>query len=307
MQEFLLQILPCGSLFLVRALLFLSEGEGMSKGLWPAISGGIAQSERLDTIANNLANSDTNGFKKDQIAFRSIMSSAVSAAMKEGIPNKPYTEKDFHKLDGADKAFVAIDGSFTDFSQGRAKVTGSPLDVALEGNGFLEVLSPQGVRYTRQGSLRLNQEGALVTLDGFPVLTPGGQEAEGGQPVPREELMARAIRLNPAQGGKLTITTDGRIFQGQQEAAQLSVVEFVDPRLLEKEGSALFRNGNPANVSGVPVNTSVKQGMLETSNVNAVAEMTELLKATRLFEANEKIVRAYGDLESRAVNDLGKL
>ncbi len=279
----------------------------MSKGLWPAISGSIAQSERLDTIANNLANSDTNGFKKDQLAFRAVMSSAVTAAMKEGIPTKPYTEKDFHKLDGADSTFVAVDGSFTDFSQGRAKVTGSPLDVALEGRGFLEVLAPQGVRFTRQGSLRMNQEGALVTLEGFPVLSSGGQEAADGQPVPREELLARAIRLDPALGTKVTITTDGKIYQGQQEVAQLSVVEFVDPKLLSKEGSSLFRNETPANISGVPSSTDVKQGMLETSNVNAIAEMSELLKATRMFEANEKIVRTYGDLESRAVNDLGKL
>lgn len=276
----------------------------MSKGLWPAISGSIAQSERLDVIANNIANSDTNGFKKDQVAFRSVMSSAVTAAMKEGIPTKPYTEKDFHKLDGTDTAYVAVDGTFTDFSQGRAKVTGSPLDVALEGRGFLEVLSPQGVRYTRQGSLRMNQEGGLVTMEGFPVLSPGGQEAEGGQPVAREELLARAIRLNPA--GAVTITTDGKIFQGNQQVAELSVREFVDPKLLSKEGSALFKNETPANVSAEST-TMVRQGMLETSNVNAIAEMTELLKASRLFEANEKIVRTYGDLEARVVNDLGKL
>jgi flagellar basal-body rod protein FlgF len=277
----------------------------MSKGLWPAISGSIAQSERLDVIANNLANSDTTGFKKDQVAFRSVMSSAVTAAMKEGIPSKLYTEKDFHKLDGADTAYVALDGTFTDFSQGRAKVTGSPLDVALEGRGFLEVLSPQGVRYTRQGSLRMNQEGGLVTMEGFPVLSPGGQEATGGQPVAREELLARAIRLNPT-AGSVTITTDGKIFQGTAQAGELSVKEFVDPKLLSKEGSSLFRNETPANISA-ETTTMIRQGMLETSNVNAIAEMTELLKASRLFEANEKIVRTYGDLESRAVNDLGKL
>jgi flagellar basal-body rod protein FlgG len=279
----------------------------MSKGLWPAISGSIAQSERLDTIANNLANADTNGFKKDQVEFRSVMSSAVSAAMKEGVPVKPYTEKDFHRLDGADKAYVAVDGSYTDFSQGRAKVTASPLDVALEGKGFLEVLSPQGVRYTRQGSLRMNQDGALVTMDGFPVLSPGGQEAEGGKPVAREELLARAITLNPSAGSKVTITSDGRIYQGKQQVSQLSVVEFVDNNLLSKEGSSLFKNETPANVSTSPVTTRVEQGMLETSNVNAVAEMTDMLKATRLFEANEKVVRTYGDLEGRVVNDLGKL
>jgi flagellar basal body rod protein FlgG len=150
----------------------------------------------------------------------------------------------------------------------------------------------------------MNQEGGLVTMEGFPVLSPGGQEAEGGQPVAREELLARAIRLNPA--GAVTITTDGKIFQGNQQIAELSVREFVDPKLLSKEGSALFKNETPANISAEST-TMVRQGMLETSNVNAIAEMTELLKASRLFEANEKIVRTYGDLEARAVNDLGKL
>lgn len=282
----------------------------MSKGFWPAISGSVAQSERLDTIANNLANAETNGFKRDQVAFRSIMSSAVSAAMKEEIPRKLYTEKDFHRLDGADSAYVALDGTFTDFSQGRAKVTGSPLDVALDGKGFLEVLTPQGVRYTKQGSMKLNSEGALVTMDGYPVLTPGGappaEGDAGAPPVAREELLARAIRIDP-RAGSVTITTDGRVYQNKQEVAQLSVVEFVDPKLLSKEGSAVFKNDSPVNISQDGNTTLVRQGMIETSNVNTVAEMTELLKATRLFEANEKIVKTYGDLEARAVNDLGKL
>lgn len=287
------------------ALAFPLEGGRMSKGLWPAVSGSIAQSERLDTIANNLANADTTGFKRDQVAFQAVMSSAVSAAQKEGIPYKPYTEKDFHRLDGADQAYVAVEGTYTDHSQGRAKVTGAPLDVALEGNGFIEVLAPQGVRYTRQGSLRMNQDGGLVTNEGFQVLNPGGAP-QPGKEIPREELMARAIRINPALG-QVTITSDGKIYQGKQEAGQLSVVEFVDPKLLSKDGSSLFKNETPANISGIPVSTSVKQGMLEASNVNAIAEMTELLKASRLFEANEKVVRTYGELEGRSVNELGKL
>jgi flagellar basal body rod protein FlgG len=144
-------------------------------------------------------------------------------------------------------------------------------------------------------------------MEGYPVLSRGGaSQAEDGQPVPREELAARAIRLNPGQQGKVNITTDGRVFQGNQAVGELSLVEFVDAKMLTKEGGALFRNETPANVVQDATGTVVRQGMLETSNVNAVAEMTELLKATRLFEANEKIVRAYGEMESRA-NDLGKL
>jgi len=281
----------------------------MSKGLWPALSGSIAQSERVDTVANNLANADTAGFKRDQVAFKAVMGSAIAAAQKEGIPTKPYTEKDFHKLDGTQTAYVQTEGTYTDFAQGRAKLTGNPLDVALEGKGFLEVLGPQGVRYTRHGSLKLSGDGMLVTTEGFPVLSAGGgPEAQNGKPVQREELLARAIRLDTTKaGGRLTITTDGKIFQDKTQVGQLAVTEFVDTKLLQKEGSSLFRNDEAANVAPDASGTRVEQGVIETSNVNSVAEMVELLKANRMFEANEKVIRTYGDMEGRAVNDLGKL
>lgn len=280
----------------------------MSKGLWPAVSGSIAQSERLDAIANNLANVNTNGFKKDQVAFQAIMSSAITAAQNEDIPRKPPTEKDFHRLDGSETAYVIQDGTHTDFAQGRATITGSPLDVAIEGKGFLEVLAPQGSRFTRQGSLRLGQDGALVTMEGFPVLSKGAVGGENGAaPVSREELAARAIRIDPAKSVQVSITSDGKIFQGREQVGEMSVVEFVDTKLLTKEGSSLFRNESPANISVDAKNTTVRQGMLETSNVNAVAEMTEMLRATRMFEANQKVVKTYGEMESRVVNDIGKL
>lgn len=280
----------------------------MSKGLWPALSGSIAQSERVDTVANNLANSDTAGFKRDQVAFQAAMSSAVTAAQKEDIPYKPITEKDFHKTDGAQSAYAVVEGTYTDFAQGRAKLTGNPLDVALEGKGFLEVLSPQGVRFTRHGSLKLNAEGTLVTTEGFPVLQPGGAPPADGKPVAREELMARAIQIDTTKpGDRITITPSGQIFQGKSQLGQLAITEFVDTKLLQKEGSSLYRNDTAANVAAEATGTRVEQGVLETSNVNSVAEMVELLKANRMFEANEKMIRTYGDLEGRAVNDLGKL
>ncbi|NUM89356.1 MAG: flagellar hook-basal body protein [Bdellovibrionales bacterium] len=279
----------------------------MSKGLWPAVSGSIAQGERLDVIANNLANVDTAGFKKDRVAFQQVLSSAATAAQKEEIPRKLYTEKDMHKLDGRDAAYVVLSGTHTDHAQGRVKVTNSPLDVALEGNGMLEVLGPGGARYTRQGSLKLLQDGTLVTMEGYPVLSRGGNDAAATGPVPREELAARAIRLDPNRTAPVVITTNGRIFQGREQVAELSVVEFADARLLEKEGTSLFRNILGANIVQDAPKTVVRQGMLETSNVNAVAEMTELLKATRIFENNQKIVKTYGELEGRAVNDIGKL
>jgi flagellar basal-body rod protein FlgF len=105
----------------------------------------------------------------------------------------------------------------------------------------------------------------------------------------------------------VSITHDGKLFQGKEQVGELSVVEFVDNKMLTKEGSALFRNEMAANIAPDVSATTVRQGMLETSNVNSIQEMTELLKATRMFEANQKMVRAYGEMESRAVNEIGKL
>lgn len=275
----------------------------MSKGLWPAVSGSIAQSQRLDTVANNLANSDTNGFKRDQVAFSTVISNAIDAANREEIPRKPYTDKDFHKLDGKDAAFVVVDATATDFSQGRVKITNGPLDVAIEGKGFIEVGTPQGVRYTRQGNLKLAADGTLVTTEGHPVLRRGAAAAQGEGGA---DLASRAIRLDPRQGAQLSISPNGNILQNGEAAGEISLVEFVELRELAKEGAALYRNDKAANVSTEAVKSTIHQGMLETSNVNAVAEMTEMLKATRLFEMSQKVVKTYGELEGRAVNDIGK-
>jgi flagellar basal-body rod protein FlgG len=123
----------------------------------------------------------------------------------------------------------------------------------------------------------------------------------------REELASRAIHIDPKKAGALSITTDGKIYQGKELVGEFSIQEFVDAKMLTKEGSSLFNNQVPANIVQDGTKTTVHQGMLETSNVNAVSEMTELLKATRMFESNEKLVKNYGDLESRAANDIGKL
>lgn len=279
----------------------------MSKGVWPAVSGSIAQSQRLDVVANNLANVNTDGFKRDQAAFRKVMANAEKAAFESDIPRQAYTDKELHPLDGRDTAFVVLDGVFTDFSQGKIKNTGSSLDIAVEGKGFIEVLTPQGPRYTRQGGLKLNSEGALVTTEGFRVLSRVGPDAAAtGQPT-QEELEARSIIFDAAANGRISITERGEIFQGRDLLGEISLVEFVSPKLLQKEGNSVYRNEIGANLQREVLDTKIRQGMLEASNVNPISELTNMLQATRLFEANQKIVKAYGELEAKAVNDIGRL
>lgn len=295
----------------------------MPLGIWTAASGAAAQSQQVDMVANNLANSDTLGFKKDLQTFREYMATVEREHDAVDIPRGPIKDKDFYPLDGRDSSYVIVDGTHTNFKQGNLRVTNSNLDLALEGPGFIEVSTPSGVRYTRQGSLKMAMDGRLVTSEGYPVLAsqPGGLAGQPGQGGPQNlgilqtqggvaaasgvDDAARFINLRD-RGTQISINQSGEIYAGDDRIAQISVREFGDTRKLQKRGSNLFENRDPLNV--VPtVKTQVRQGMLETSNVNPVEEMTNLIKANRLFEHDLKALKTYGDLMQREANDIGKL
>ena len=293
--------------------------------MWTAVSGASARAQAVDTIANNLANTDTLGFKKDQVAFKEYL--ATSEREKEGqdIPRGPIRDRDLYPLDGKDQAFVTVHGTYTSFKPGNLRVTESPLDVALEGPGFIEVGTPQGVRWTKQGSFKIGADGNLVTSQGYPVLSaqPGGlasarpadtvQPGQGGLLTQggvaaglNPEITARAINLRDQQGA-ITINESGDLYVGQQLVAKLSVGEFKDTRLLKKYGDRVFENSNPANRMTDPSTTKVHQGMLELSNVNPIEEMTNLIQAHRLFENSMKNLKAHDEMMHKEANDLGKL
>ena len=120
--------------------------------MWTATSGAAAQSLNLDTIANNLANTDTPAFKKDITTFKEYLATVEREHLPTDIPRGPIKERDLYPLDGKDQAFVVVDGTQAIHKQGPLRVTQRQLDVALEGPGFLEVNTPQGIRYSRQGS-----------------------------------------------------------------------------------------------------------------------------------------------------------
>jgi flagellar basal-body rod protein FlgG len=285
----------------------------------------------VDTVANNLANADTLGFKKDAPAFREYLSTLEREPAMLDIPHGPFKDKDLYPLDGRDQAFVVTDGTYTDFKQGSLRVTQNPLDVALDGGGFFEVATPQGNRFTRQGSFHMAADGRLVTTDGYPVLAsvPGGLAAPGapGAPGALPDLAGRAPAgtsgADPAQniasqaarfislrdrGTQFSINPQGEVYDTQGDLiAKLSVVEFNDTRKLRKSGGNLFENPAATNVSTQPAKTIVRQGVLETSNVNPVEEMTKLITANRLFEHDLKAMKTYGEMMQREVNDIGKL
>ncbi len=294
----------------------------MASGLWTSVSGAAAQAQSVDMVANNLANADTLGFKKDAPTFREYLSKSERDNDNLEVPRGPVKDKDFYQLEGKDQAFVIVDGTYTNFKQGNLKVTKSPLDVALDGPGFLEVSTPQGIRYTRVGSLKMAADGRLVTTQGYPVLSsqPGGIAAAAnrdpasavapGMPQPGSlddpQIAQRFISLRD-RGTNLSFNDNGDLYAGDELVAKVSVVEFKDNNKLRKVGGQFFENKDLANISTEPSKTVLHQGVLETSNVNPIEEMTNLIKANRLFEHDMKAIRTHNELLGKEANDIGKL
>lgn len=293
----------------------------MATGLWTSVSGASAQAQNVDAVANNLANVDTLGFKKDAPTFKEYLATLEREHETVDIPRGPIKDRDLVPLDGKDQSFVVVDGTYTNFRQGHLRVTHVPLDVAMDGPGFLEVSTPFGVRFTRHGSLKLAMDGRLVTSEGYPVLSAqpgglagrapatvqpsqGGLGAQGGATAALDA--ARFINLRDA-GTNISITDSGDVYAGDQLVTKLSVAEFRDLKKLRKSGSQLFENPDPANISNDAKATRVRQGVIETSNVNPVEEMTNLIKANRMFEHDLKVMKTYNDLMGRESNDVGKL
>lgn len=303
----------------------------MSNGMWTAASGASAQAQNLDVIANNLANADTPAYKKDVTTFKEYLATVEREQDPKDIPRGPVKDKDFYPLDGRDQAFVTVDGTHHSFHQGHFRPTRSQLDIALDGPGFLEVSTPFGVRYTRHGSLKVGSDGRLVTSEGYPVLSTRGNglsgelnnsninnnannnstdgnansNSEASQANNQADLTSRFISLRD-RGSYFSINDQGEIYAGEDLVSRINVVEFKDLKKLKKTGNQIFDNAAIDNKM-VGSHTAVRQGVLETSNVNPIEEMTNMIKSNRLFEQDLKSLRTYGELLGREANDIGKL
>ena len=247
----------------------------MLRALRTAALGMSAQQTSVDNTANNLANANTTGFKKARVAFQDLLYQRVRAAGGEDGAAPP---ADLQLGHGA--IAVATVGTFT---QGALSETGNALDLAINGSGFFSVQMPDGSRaYTRDGAFTLTAEGLLVTQSGF-ALDPGLEV--------------------PADALEVQIQADGTVrarLPGETEPAELGQVEvarFTNPAGLRALGGNLFsqteRSGEPVTAPpGEDGLGTVQQGFLETSNVDVVQEMVDLIASQRAYELNSKMVQA---------------
>ena len=266
------------------------------KGIYTALSGAMAQSLQMDTIANNIANVNTPGFKRDTQVFNEYLTANEKEQTGMPVPRIPASIESFYDMQGGDKSFVDAKGTLTDHSQGTLKHTGNPLDVAIDGEGFFEIATPDGVKLTRAGNFTMDGNGKLVTQEGHFVLAAGG---DGANPE------SRSISLNGSES--LTVNDQGDIFNGTQLIAKLSVVNVADKDGIEKIGNSLygFKKGHNPEIIGRQ-NVSVKSGFIEGSNVNVVQEMTDMIKTQRIFESTQKAISAYDSMNDKLVNIVGK-
>ena len=275
--------------------------------IWVNLSGQIAQQRKVETIANNVANANTVGFKKDQLVFKEHLTALEKGVDSIDIPRGEFSPEDFYHSQGAENAYVAIEGNYTIFEQGQLIPTQNPLDIALKGNGFIEVLTPTGVRFTRKGNLSIDREGSLVNDQGFKVLNATTVSAEAMRDpasAPVQNPADRVIKLPTNQ--RVTFSLEGEILTQTGSIGKLSVVEFKDHQALKKEGNSLFITPDESNIVRDKVATTVNQGFLEGSNVNAIEEMSELIKAHRHFESIQKAINAYDSISGKAANEIGK-
>lgn len=266
------------------------------KGIYTALSGAMAQSLQMDTIANNIANVNTPGFKRDSQIFNEYLTANEKEQTGMPVPRIPASIESFYGMQGGDKSFVDAKGTFTDHSQGTLKHTGNPLDIAIDGEGFFEIATPDGIKLTRAGNFTMDGNGKLVTKEGHFVLASGG---DGANPD------TRSITLNGSES--MTVNDQGDIFNGTQLIARISVVNVTDKDGLEKVGNSLygFKKGhNPEIIARQ--NPSVKSGFVEGSNVNVVQEMTDMIKTQRVFESTQKAISAYDSMNDKLVNIVGK-
>ncbi len=276
----------------------------MLRGIYTGANGMIAQEARLDAIANNLANADQTGYKRDIAIFKAFPDMLIRRISDDGLGITPAGSYDTMPIVGKIGTGVEVNEVYTLFDQGPLQRTENPLDLALEGRGFFVVLTERGERYTRNGAFTVNQEGILVTHNGNPVLGENGiirlQHNNFMINERGEILVNNAISLEPRD----VVSMTGNAWENPVVVDRLRVVDFENIREIKKEGDSMYRETPESGPAISATQFSVRQGFLEKSNVNVVREMVDMIEVQRSYEANQKTVQAHDQTLGKLINEV---
>jgi len=244
----------------------------MDNSLLISLSHQIAAYRSMDVIANNLANASTPAFQREEATFEEYVSQIPPAEGQTGTQTL---------------SFVKDAGVLRDLSEGHIETTNAPFDMAIHGKGYFAVQTPQGERYTRNGHFGLDANGQIVTSNGEPVQGDGGP-----------------ITITP-DDGEINIAQDGTVSGKNGIIGKVRVVDFANPRALVKEGASLYAAGGQSPASAD--NFTLHSGMLESSNVEPVIEISHMIEVMRAYSATATLSQNQEDMMRQAIDKLGAM
>jgi flagellar basal-body rod protein FlgF len=238
----------------------------MQSGLYVTLSGQVALERRMTTIAANVANQSVAGYRAEEINFKTVLSKAGDTAV----------------------GFASVGESFISRASGVISKTGNPFDIAVQGDSWLALQTPAGTVYTRDGRMTMRADGALVSVDGYPVLDAGNT----------------SILLSP-DAGPIAISRDGMITQGSGQIGAIGLFNIDARAKLKRYDNSSVIPDRPATPVLDFANNSIEQGFIEGANVNPVLEMTKLITVSRAFESISSALEGSENSLKDAIKTLG--
>ncbi|GMO46584.1 MAG: flagellar basal-body rod protein FlgF [Termitinemataceae bacterium] len=280
----------------------------MIRTWYTGASGMRAQQWKLDAVANNLANVDVDGYKKDVTVFKSFPEMLMRRMNDDGVYKNPFGSADVAPIVGKLGTGVEFNELYTDFIQGAMKESGNDFDLALDGKGFFTVQTPWGERYTRNGAFHLGKEGYLETKEGYPVLGEMGPLKIKANNFQVDKM--GNVWINAEYADEDLVDRERNTWNDTVKLDKLKIVKFELPRYLEKQGSNLYQ---ATDVSGEAelfddvTRPRVVQGFTEASNVNAVVEMVQMIEVNRAYEANQKVIQSGDSMLGTLINQVARV
>lgn len=263
------------------------------QALYIGAAGAYSNQRKIETISNNLANSSTQGYKRDIPVFM-----AVPEPRSPITPTSPKLYFELH-VEQVSQRMVMFDETHTDFSQGTLVETGNTLDLAISGEGFFAVQTPDGIRFTRAGNFFLSPQGYIITREGYPLIGAKGEPLKVSEPTPETIVVT-------SDGGLFVIVKQGDVKKSifVDRIAVYKIPQ--DITLTRKVGQNLFEVVDESFVTESG-DYQILQGYLELSNVNPITEMMSLIEAQRAYELSTRVIVAADSMTLVSVRELGRV
>lgn len=282
----------------------------MVRGVYTGASGMIAQQERLDVVANNLANVDKPGFKRDTATFKAFPEMMAARTEDDGVVIFPLGSTDIRPYVGRMGTGVEVNEVFTEWEQGSLRETGNQLDIALSDKGFFTIETPNGERYTRNGSFLIDKDNYLVTKHGYKVMGENGYiQIKTNNYVIDEEGRVSVNKRYQNNDDFVQMTQNE--WKDEEILDTLKIVRFENERYLKKEGESFWVDtqiSGPSYIAQKGIDRpKVLSRFLEMSNVNPINEMVRMIEVQRAYELNSKSIATHDTLIGRVVNEVGRV